>query len=476
MYRCRLGLTLLLFWATGYLLEKQRVAEAGNQEGSGGEETGVDQWPHWRGPTANGLADRRARPPIHWDAKTNVAWVAELPGKGSATPIVLGDQVFVLSAEKTSRKSPVPVINEINAKTVPDEYFYRFIVTSLDRTTGKTRWQKVVTEQVPHQGLHPTNTYAAGSPTTDGERLYIPFGSRGIFCFDLEGNPIWEVDLGDMSTRYGWGEAVTAVLAGELLIINWDQEADSFIIALSKHTGQTVWKTERPGEVTSWNTPLATSFGGKSMIIVNGTQSVKAYDSSSGQVLWSCGGQTTNAIPSPLRFGDTAICMSGYRGSIACAIPLSSRGVVDNPTGMRWKLEQGTPYVPSPIISGRRLLFTTGNTNVFTCVDADTGKILNSPRRLPEIRSMYASPILAAGHFYYTGRRGTTVVVKDNAQLDVVSINSLDDSIDASPVVVQDSLFLRSWTKLYCLRDTPSSDVSPAIDPPRTFPKVDPRD
>ena len=288
--------------------------------------THAEDWMQWRGPTADGVAASSAKPPLHWDSQTNVAWIADVPGEGSATPIVVGDQVVVVSAEQADRKSPTAVIKDERAKTIPDEFFYRFMVTSFDRNTGTVRWQKIATEQVPHEGRHFTNTYAAGSPTSDGERIYVSFGSRGIFCYSLAGELVWQIDLGDMRTRFGWGEAVTPVLADGLLIINWDQEENSFIVALDKQTGKTVWKMERPGEVSSWNTPFVTTLDGRPIVIVNGTGSAKAYEAETGKLLWACAGQTTNAIPSPIRFQDTAICMSGYQGSCAVAIPLNSQG------------------------------------------------------------------------------------------------------------------------------------------------------
>ena len=413
----------------------------------------LENWTQWRGPTADGVASTNAKPPLRWDKKTNVKWVASLPGNGSATPIVLGNQVFVVAAEKTSQKSPKPVANDERAKTTPDEFFYRFLVSCIDRGSGELIWQKTATEQVPHEGRHETHTYAAGSPTTDGERLYVSFGSRGIFCYSLQGELIWQVDLGDMRTRLGWGEAVTPVLSGDLLIVNWDQEEGSFIIALDKRSGKEVWKVDRPGEVTSWNTPFATVFNGKSMVVVNGTNRVRAYDAQTGEQLWACGGQTTNAIPSPIRYEDIAICMSGYRAACANAIPLDSLGDITDKGSVKWNVSKGTPYVPSPIISGTRLFFTAGNSDVLSCVDVRTGKVLFDRKRLSGVGSLYSSPVVANGHIYFAGREGTTVVLKDNENLDVVSVNPLEDAIDASPVAVDNQLFLRSWTKLYCLQE-----------------------
>ena len=420
----------------------------------------VENWPQWRGPTADGHAGDHASPPIHWNKEKNIAWVAELPGEGSATPIVYGHQIFILSAIKTQRKSPTAVINDPRAKTTPDEMFYQFVVTSYDRSTGKVLWERVVTEQVPHEGKHDTNTYAAGSPTTDGVRLYFSFGSRGVFCYSLKGDLIWKIDLGDMRTRNGWGEAITPTLTDESLIINWDQEEGSFIAAVDKLTGELRWKVDRAGEVTSWNTPFVTNYQGKQQVIVNGTGAVKSYDAKDGTLLWQCGGQTVNAIPSPIRFGDSVICTSGYRGALACSIPLNSTGDVTNSPTIAWKVSQGTPYVPSPILSQSRLLFTAGNTNLLSCIDARNGKSLMDRMRLTGISTMYASPILANGHFYFTSREGTIVVVKDNESLDVVATNDLEDVIDASPVAVDNQLLVRSWNKLYCIEEMPETDSS----------------
>ncbi len=413
----------------------------------------AEDWWGWRGPTSDGVAGKQAKPPIRWDAQTNLAWAADLPGEGSATPIVVGDRIFVLSAEKTDRKSESKVTNDERAKTVPDEFFYRFLVVCLDRTNGKLLWQKSAIEEVPHEGRHETNTYASGSPTSDGERLYVSFGSRGLFCYSLQGDLLWQIDLGNMRTRYGWGEAVTPVLSKELLIVNWDQEEGSFLIGLDKWTGKTRWKTDRSHEVTSWNTPLVTTVEGKELIVVNGTGTAKAYDARNGEVLWECGGQTTNAIPSPVRYGDSVICMSGYRGSCACAIPLLSRGDITGTDKVTWHIGQGTPYVPSPIVVGQRLLFTAGNSDVLSCVDVRTGQSLMDRKRLSGVKTLYASPIAANGYLYYLGREGTTVVLRDDASLETMAVNQLEGTFDASPVAVDHQLLLRSWNKLYCLEE-----------------------
>ncbi len=412
-------------------------------------------WHQWRGPFANGQASPSAKPSVHWDAQTNVAWVTDIAGRGSATPAVWGEQIFVLSAEPTDRKAEVLPVKAADAKTEPPDVYYRFLVTCLDRKSGHIVWQKVACEEVPHAGIHPTHTYAAGSPTTDGERLYVSFGSRGLYAYSLNGELIWQKRLGQMRTRFAWGEAVTPALAGDSLIVNWDQEEGAFIVALDAKTGEEKWRTDRPGEVTSWNTPLITTVGDRTLAVVNGTGKARAYDVANGDIVWECGGQTVNAVPSPIRYEDFVVCMSGYRSSAAFAIPISSTRDVTDATSLRWKHFDGTPYVPSPLVCQGRLYFTAGNTDVLTTLDLKNGTPINEKQRLG-IGNTYASPLSADGRIYFVGREGTCVVISDDSQATVLSKNLIPDTFDASPVAVGNQLLLRSWTRLYSI----SSEIS----------------
>src|SRR5712671_2688308 len=180
----------------------------------------LDNWHQWRGPEANGTVPK-GDPPVTWSEKTNIKWKAPLTGRGSATPIVWGDRVFVLTAVKTDRTADAATLPNpdprFEKKTAAPTNYYQFIVLCFDRGTGKLRWQRVATEQVPHEGHHTTHSYAAGSPATDGRYLYVSFGSRGLYCYDFDGNLKWQRDLGRMNTRYGWGEAVTPVIHGDTL-------------------------------------------------------------------------------------------------------------------------------------------------------------------------------------------------------------------------------------------------------------------
>lgn len=415
---------------------------------------GSRDWPHWRGPRADGTTPA-GDPPVTWGDGQNIKWKAALPGRGSASPVVWGDRVFVLTAVPTDRQAhpdelprPDP---RFEKRTTPPTNFYKFLVLCFDRATGQQRWQRVAAEKVPHEGHQETHSYAAGSPTTDGKFLYVSFGSFGNYCYDLDGNLRWQRDLGRLNTRLGWGEAVTPVVHGDSLLLNWDQEADSALYCLDARTGQTRWKAERPGEVTSWNTPLVIEDAGVMQVIVNGTGHIRSYDLATGRELWSCGGMTVNAIPSPVATDGVAYVMSGYRAAAAVAVPLRSRGDV---TGkVLWHSDKGTPYVPSPLLSKGRLWFTEANGNLLTVLDAKTGRPLVNRERLPGVKSFYASPVAAAGRIYFVDRGGTTLVLKEGDSLEVLATNRLSDAIDASPAVAGRQLFLRGEKFLYCVEE-----------------------
>ncbi len=410
-------------------------------------------WHHWRGPLATGEAVN-ANPPLTWDAKKNIKWKAELLGRGSATPIVWGDQVFVATAfdtGKEARPEDLPnVTSKIPKKTKAPNTYHRFMVFSFDRNTGKLLWEKTATEKVPHEGHHNSHSYAAGSPTTDGKSLYVSFGSFGIYCYDLQGNLRWRRDLGRLSTRLGWGEAVTPVIHGNDLIINWDQEENASLIVLDAKTGETRWKKERE-ERSTWSTPLVVEHQGITQVLTNGTERVRGYNLANGELLWQFAGMTINPIPSIVSADGVAYCLSGYQSSVGVAVPLDRRGELKNDDQFLWRINKGTPYVPSPLLVGDHLVFTQANVSLYTVLNRKTGKTLVDRERLPVTGQYYASPVAASGRIYLVNRDGTTLVLRDGDQLEVLATNVLGDPVDASPAIVGSQLFLRGEKYLYCV-------------------------
>jgi outer membrane protein assembly factor BamB len=425
----------------------------------------LDNWHQWRGPNANGLAPK-GNPPLQWDEETNVKWKVEIPGTGSATPIVWGNQLFLLTAVKTNQKpntvaQPADTNGDrsggggsqrgrFRMSTPTPTTFYEFVILCLDRETGKTIWQKVAHKEVPHEGHHPSHGYASASPTTDGQYLYASFGSRGLFCYNLQGDLQWKRDLGNMRTRIGFGEGTSPVLHGNSLIVNWDHEGDSFIACLDAKTGKDKWRVPRD-ESTTWATPLVVEHDGVTQVVTNARNRTRSYDLATGKLIWECGGQAGNPIPSPVTLDGTVYCMTGFRGFAMHAIPLSAKGDITDSEKMAWQRSDAAPYVASPLLYDDLLYFTKERTGIFFCLNAKSGKVNYSNKRLPGINMLYASLAGAAGRIYIAGRDGKTVVLKHGLEYEVLATNELDEGIDASPVIVGPQLFLRGQKHLYCI-------------------------
>ncbi len=203
--------------------------------------------------------------------------------------------------------------------------------------------------------------------------------------------------------------------------------------------------------MTTWNTPLVVDYKGRTQIIVLATKFMRSYDLADGRVLWQCGGMTLNCIPSAVRYGDSVLCMSGYKGAAAFRIPLDAQGDVTGSDKILWSYKRGTPYVPSPLLTRDRLYFTQTNEPLLTCLDAKTGKVVLDRARLRALNTIYASPVEADGRIYLTDRDGTTMVFQRGDKLNVLAVNRLDEPIDASPAVVGKQLFLRGAKHLYCI-------------------------
>lgn len=413
----------------------------------------LQNWHQWRGPLATGVSPT-GDPPIEWDANRNVKWKAEIPGHGKSTPIIWGDRIFLITAvntEKVVEGVAKPEDQPMRAFGIkfPNTLF-RFVVLCLDRNTGKSLWEQTVIEELPHEGHHGDNSHASASPTTDGKFLYVSFGSRGVYCFDLDGQLQWQKKIGKVETRLSFGEASSPVLHGDTVILNRDNETDSHILALDAKTGETRWQAKRD-EISAWATPLIVEQNGRTQVVTNASNRARSYDLATGKVLWECGGQVANVTPSPVLFGDHVICMSGYRGSIAMSLPLDANGDITKSDRIAWRWERDTPYVPSPLLYGDMLYFNKLNNAVLTCLDAKTGKPILESVRLPSLFNIYASPVGAADRIYLTARDGTTLVIKRSATLEVLATNKLDDLIDASPAIAGKQLFLRGQKHLYCL-------------------------
>ncbi|MAF13140.1 hypothetical protein CMK11_22025 [Candidatus Poribacteria bacterium] len=412
------------------------VAALSTAPASGATAEAAGNWPQWRGPAADGVAPG-ATPPVEWAEDRNIRWKVTTPGMGHASPIVWGDRVYLLSA----------------AESPTDSSKVQYLVLALSRENGETVWKRVAREASPHEGVHGTSTRASGSAITDGTRVYASFGSQGVFCYDMDGAPQWETDLGDMQTRNQFGEGASPALHGDRLVVPWDHEGESSIVALDAATGDEVWRQGRD-ERTSWNTPLIVEHDGRVQVIVNATNLIRSYDLADGSPLWQSSGMTANAIPSPVYADGMVYVMSGFRGSALLAIDLdSAQGDITDGDAVVWSKSRDTPYVPSPLLYGGTLYYVKGNSGILSAVDSATGDALYPAQRLEGVREVYSSPVAADGRVYLAGRDGGTVVLEDGRAFTVLATNVLEDGFSATPALVDGEIYLRGHEYLYCIAE-----------------------
>ena len=407
-------------------------------------------WPQWRGPYATGESPH-GNPPIEWGEGKNVRWKVEIPGRGSSTPVVWGDRLYV-TAEVPKEGEPAESSRRpflvFGPTLVTASQVRRFVVLAIDRESGRTLWETTVREQLPHEGTHEYGNFATGSPITDGERVWAFFGSRGLFCLDYEGKVQWQRDFGDMETHMGFGEGASPVLYGDVIVVPWDHQGDSFVVAVRKDTGEEIWRAARD-EITSWSTPIVVVNDGKPQVVTSATRRVRSYDLATGKLLWESRGMTRNVIPSPVEKDGVVYVMSGFRGSALQAIRLSSaREDITDTDAIVWEHGRDTPYTSSPLLHDGTLYFMKSNSNVLSVFDSKTGE-RHYQQRLRALGDVFSSPVGAAGRVYITGRRGSTVELESGPEHKVLATNELDEGCMASPAVYDKAIYLRTETHLY---------------------------
>jgi outer membrane protein assembly factor BamB len=423
-------------------------------------------WPQWRGPAGNGLV-RHGNPPLEWSETRNIKWKVPIPGRGHATPIIWEDKIVVLTAVPDEAGPAAPAAVQPAPAAPPQRggpgggrgpggrggggaptVEYAFTVLGYDRATGRKLWEKVARKERPHQGVQPSNSFSSGSPVTDGELIYVSFGSSGLYCYDFAGNLVWEKDLGKVEVTFGEGSSPT--LVGDTLLVVQDNNNASFIYALDKKSGRELWKQPRD-EGSGWTTPFVLEHGGRTEVIVSGSNAVRSYDPKTGNVWWQCGGLGSNPVPMAVADADTVYAMSGHRNPAALAIALGRSGDLTGTDAVRWRIERGTAYVPSPLLYDGLLFFCQRTSGILTCVDAKTGTVLIDQHRLEGLADVYASPIGVNNRIYLAGQNGSTLVLEKSKEVKILASNKLDDGFDASPAVVGNELFLRGRANLYCI-------------------------
>ncbi len=385
---------------------------------------GAEDWPGWRGPRGDGTSTESGIP-IRWSKTENVAWKVAIPGKGHSSPIIWGERVFLTTCKEQEGKR---------------------MLLCLNRADGRILWQRVVLTAKLEQ-KNDLNSFASSTAVTDGQHVWVTFlddPRLQVACYDFDGKRVWSRSPGEFHSKHGF--CSSPVLYKDLVIINGDQDAEAWIVALDKATGAERWRADRPNRTRSYCPPLIIETAGRKQLVLSGSKCVASYDPDTGQQIWIIDGPTEQFVAS-LVFGDGVLFVTaGYPEHHIMGIRPDGHGNVTD-SHILWRDTRGASYVPSPIAHGK-YFFLVSDDGVATCLVARTGQ-----RRWFERlgRHHSASPVSAGEYLYFLDDDGRMHVLRAGPKFEVVSRNDLDEECHASPAICQGQIFIRTVNNLYCI-------------------------
>jgi outer membrane protein assembly factor BamB len=424
-------------------------------------------WPRFRGPDAAGIADGQ-RLPTTWNGTTgaNIRWKVAIPGLAHSSPIVWGDRLFVTSAisSRSDASFKPGLYGDGDAST--DRSSQRWVLTAIDRRTGKTIWERTAFEGVPKEKRHIKSTYASSTPVTDGRIVVAYFGSQGLYAFDLSGKPLWQKDLGRLDVgaydlpEYEWGTASSPIIFNDLVIVQADQQKGSFLIALDAKTGATVWKTMRE-ELPSWGTPTVVTTAAGPELVTNASNFVRGYDPQTGQERWRLGGSSKITAPTPIAADGLFVIASGRAPERPVfAVRPGARGDITpapgqtTSQGVAWSKTGRGSYMPTPL-AYRGLLYVLANNGVLDAYTLATGAEVYR-ERVPHPGSGFsASPVAADGKIYVSGEDGEIIVIAAGPEFKPVATNSMGEALMATPALSEGVMFVRGAQHLFAIGTKP---------------------
>lgn len=397
----------------------------------------AENWPHWRGPRNDGTS-HETDAPIHWSSTENIKWRLPLPGEGAATPVVWENKIFLTSAEGDA------------------------LVLLCISTEGELLWKRTLGHgnRVVRGG---EGNFAAPSPSTDGEHVWSFIGNGNLTCHDVEGNQLWQTNLQE---RYGtfnlyFVMSTTPLLDKDRLYVQLIHSNAWLVLALDKATGDEIWKHRRDSDATAeceqaYTSPILYRDAEREFLVVHGADYVTAHRLEDGDELWRCGGLNPVAsynyslrfVASPVATEGLIVVPSAKNGPVLGINPAAQGDDITDSQWQIWKLPQGTPDVPSPLIH-EGLVYLCRENGDLLCLDAKTGERLYRERT--HRHRHRASPVYANGFIYLTSRDGVVNVVKAGRNFEIVATNKLGEPIAASPVIANGTLYLRSYDALYAI-------------------------
>lgn len=418
----------------------------------------AQHWPAFRGRHAAGTADGQ-NPPVSWDVATsrNVAWKVSLPGLAHSSPIVWGDRLFVTTAVSSDPNSVFRPGFSTDGHPAADDTIHSWRLYSLETATGRILWEREAHKGRPRSNRHPKSTQASSTPVTDGRRVVAFFGSEGLYCYDMEGRLLWKRDLGilDAGSIYypdrQWGTASSPVIAGDKVIVQADLQSGSFVAAFDLATGEPAWRTPRE-EIPSWASPGIVP-GPVPQVVTNGARFIRGYDLETGRELWRAANTSEIAVPTPVSANGLIFVTSGYGPQKPIvAIRMDASGDMTRSSGqgggVAWRLSRGGSYISTPLVYGG-YLYTLAAMGILACYEASTGEQLYE-RRIGDTGGAYsASPVAADGRIYLASEEGDVHVIKAGPAFEVLSRNTMDAPVLATPAIADGMIFIRTTRHVY---------------------------
>jgi outer membrane protein assembly factor BamB len=422
-------------------------------------------WPQFRGDAAKGVADG-AHLSDTWSAAggKGIAWKTPIRGLAHSSPIVWGDRVFVTTAISSRKDATFKAGLYGEGTASEDVTIHKWQLQSLDRRTGKLLWARTAHEGTPREKRHVKATYANATPATDGRYVVAFFGSQGLYAFDFAGKLLWKRDLGRLdagaydSPDYEWGTASSPVIHNGLVIVQCDQQKDSFLMALRLKDGETVWKTPRE-ELPSWATPTVYPghAGTPAEIVTNAPRFIRGYDPETGQELWRLGRSSSITAPTPIFDRDLIVVASGRRPNAPIfVVKGGARGDITLAEGalsgghVLWTREKAGSYMPTPLIYDGHL-YVLKNQGILACYDLRSGEVRYEQRLAGVTSGFSASPVAADGKLYLSSEDGDIIVVKAGPQFELVSTNSMGQPLMATPAISGSLMIVRGERDLFAV-------------------------
>ncbi len=387
-----------------------------------------DDWPVWRGPNRNNIAAENQTPPTNWDEQSNIIWKTEVPGRGHSSPIIVGDRIFLATAEEDSQTQSV---------------------ICFDRKTGSRLWQTTVNEGGLESRIHPNNTHASQTIVTQGDKLFVVFNNHGgvqLAALDADGKLLWEKTTGPFVPKYPFGFGSSPCLYKNLVIVMSDYPKEGYLAAYDQSNGSEVWRTRR-GRTSSYGTPIVAEVAGRDQLIVSGSD-IAGYDPATGEELWTVPGPWQTTCGTLVWDGDVVFAGGGFPAQATLAVSVPQKKIL-------W--QKPVKVYEQSLIVHDGYVYAHADIGVAYCWRASDGQEMWKARVTS--KGVSASPVLVGDLIYLTSEKGEMVVIRANPEaFEKVSENQLGGAAFATPTIVDSRIYARVGSSkdaspqyLYCI-------------------------